>query len=179
MGIGSLENPYVENPYAGRIVNVHWSRPGQSQLSGTCVGNFTFTIGSGGFAMQVGLVDPDTGIIYAQTEISVPEGSSRSVTVSASGTLTGSNSIGIGPWFNVLPFSSLAMSGIFYLDHPPGTAFHGGPISNTGDLNPYSQFVLFPGAGRWSVTLTATARAFSLGTPQSGISGIVEGVLTQ
>jgi hypothetical protein len=179
MGIGSPENPYVENPYAGRIVNVHWSDEGGSELSGTCVGDFVFTIGSGGFSMQVGLVDPDTGIIYAQTDISVPEGGTQSVTVSASGTLTGSNSIGIGPWFNVVADSTLGMSGIFYLDHPPGTAFRGGPISNTGDLNPYSQFVLFPGGGKWSATLTATAKAFGLSASQSGIGGIVEGVLTQ
>jgi len=177
MGIGSPEDPYVENPYAGRIVNVHWSHR-QSELSGTCVGEVIFTIGQGGFSMQVGLVDPDTGIVYAATEISVPEGSTPSVIVSASGTLTADQNIGIGPWFNVTPFSPFGMSGIFYLDHPPGTAFFGGPISNTGDLSPYGQFVRFPGPGNWSVTLTGVARAYPLIGPASGIRCIIEGVLT-
>jgi len=177
MGIGSPENPYVENPYAGRIVNVHWSHR-QSELSGTCVGEFIFTIGSGGFSMQVGLVDPDSGIVYAATEISVPVGATQSVIVSASGTLTADQNIGIGPWFNVSAFSDLGMSGVFYLDHPPGTAIVGGPISNTGDLSPYAQAVGFPGPGKWSVTLTGTARAYGPATTPSGIRGIIEGVLT-
>jgi len=39
MGIGSPENPYVENPYAGRIVNVHWKkdRDEQPPLSATAL----------------------------------------------------------------------------------------------------------------------------------------------
>lgn len=28
MGIGSIDNPYVENPFAGRITNVHWDDDG-------------------------------------------------------------------------------------------------------------------------------------------------------
>lgn len=177
--IGSPQNPYVENPFAGVITNVHWKNKTR-ELAGTCVGNVVFAIGNGGFRALVGLCNPDDGTVFAATDVTVANGDAETVSVSASGTLTASQNIGVAPWFNITADSGLAMSGIFYFNHPPGTAFDGGSISNTGDLSPYGQYIVFPGPGRWSADFTVTARAFAPSGAgfSSGFNGTISGVLT-
>ena len=175
--IGSLENPYVENPFAGRITNVHWKhRPGE-MIGGTVVGLVIFQIGHDGFDAEVGLIDPDRGFIYSTTFVSVAVNEAKTVPVLAGGTLTDLQNIGVAPYFRIMPYTELGISGVYYLDHPPGTAFDGGSISNSGILSPYGQLIMFPGPGTWSVEFTVTARAYDIRGPNSHFAGTITGVL--
>src|SRR4051812_40935168 len=104
MGFGSLENPYVENPFAGRIIDVHWRTP-STPIGGTCEGNIGFIIGFGTWTGTIGIIDWATGTIYASFPISLtdPGGFAEarsSFSVSASGALALGQGVGLTAFVN-------------------------------------------------------------------------------
>lgn len=173
-GFGSLTNPYVENPFANRIINVHWRTGGSHAVGGTCVGFIGLNTGFGPWSGSVGIIDYETGEIYGSFDINIdsPVGSPMTVSfdVSAGGTLLSGQGAAITAFINAS--GTFVDSGLIYPDHP--SAWVTSAISNSGDLSPFGQLCGVDGPSHWTAEFVGTAR----GGGTAGLSGTITVIKT-
>jgi hypothetical protein len=175
MGFGNLATPYVENPYAGWIINVHWHSPGSHVIGGTCSGAFGLSTGLGSFSALLGICNGETGEVFVTESVSLGAGERATVTLSASGSLANGEGVALTPYFNVTAGTGFGISGIFYAGNGSFSLI-GSAVSNSGDLSPFGQFVNVSGPGNWTCSMTFKPYA---GPPfTSGIPGTISVVLS-
>lgn len=178
--IGSLENPYVENPFAGRITNVHWRhRPGEA-IGGTSVGGFGASFGNGPFSAMLGILDLLSEGQLSSDYVSVANNEAASAAVRASGTLETGQILRLTPFFDVSSDSPFGTPGLFYTGHPPGWPLGSYSISNSGVLFPFfpDAYIEFRGPCTWACTISFVARAFAFGAGISNVTGTIEVVVS-
>lgn len=174
-GFGNLENPYVENPFAGWIINVHWPSGGGHVIGGTCSGTFGLATGLGPFSAILGICNGETGEVFVSESISLESGERTTVSLIASGVLANGEGVALTPYFNVTAGTGFGINGVFYAGNG-SFSLVGSSISNTGDLSPFGQFVNVSGPGNWRCEMTFTPYA---GPPfTSGIPGAISVVLS-